>query len=59
MWKDHPDQIDEKRIGITDEMKRAVARAIEQVGTDRLRPIKDIVGRGVSYFQMKVIMITK
>jgi len=57
MWKKHPDQIDEERIGITDDMKISVKRAIDQVGTERLRPIKEIIGRDISYFQMKTIMI--
>jgi superfamily II DNA helicase RecQ len=57
----NPDMIDEKRVGITSDMKRRVSTAIFEVGKGRLKPIKSILdtdgGSNVSYFQIKICML--
>lgn len=57
MYEKNPSYIDEERLGITEELKKNLRNAVNKVGKDKLRPIKDILGKKVSYFQIGVGML--
>jgi uncharacterized protein YpbB len=42
---------------LTEEKEERIKKAIKKVGTEKLRPIKDIVGKDISYGQIKVCML--
>jgi ATP-dependent DNA helicase RecQ len=54
IYSDAPDTIDQERIGMTNDIKEALKKAVDDVGVEKLRPIKDIMGKKVSYFQIRV-----
>ena len=55
--KSIPDKIDKKRIGLTDIVENEISSAINLVGKQKLRPIKNIVGKNISYFQIQIFLI--
>ena len=59
--QDNPTHIDRKRLGITQQLLTRVSNALEQVGKNRLRPIKELLdldhGDTISYFQIKICLI--
>jgi len=55
-WKQNPGEIDYERIGLTPTKKCDIAKAIAKVGRDRLKPIKDLVRKDISYFQIQAFM---
>ena len=56
-WGACPDDIDCDRIGLTQEIYDSIEKAIETVGVGRLKPIKELVGVSVTYFQIKISII--
>ena len=54
---ENPQNIDEVKIGLTDSVKTQLTNAIEKVGKDKLKPIKDLVDTKISYFQIKTFLI--
>lgn len=55
--EEHPEDIDEKRVGLTEDVVSKITEAVKQVGKNMLRPIKDLVGFHISYFQIKICII--
>ena len=49
--------VDLEYFDLTEEKEEQIKKAIEKVGTEKLRPIKDIVGKEISYGQIKVCML--
>jgi len=56
-WALEPSEIDEQYVGLTQEIYDAVSDAIQTVGQDKLKPIKDAVSENITYFQIKVCLI--
>jgi ATP-dependent DNA helicase RecQ len=56
-WTIDPELIDYDSVGLTQEIYDSVAEAIEKIGQDKLRPIKDSVPDDVTYFQIKTSLI--
>lgn len=54
---ENPQNIDEVKIGLTDSVKKQITNAIEKVGKEKLKPIKDLVDTKISYFQIKTFLI--
>jgi len=54
---ENPQSIDEVKIGLTENVKKQLTNAIEKVGKDKLKPIKDLVDTKISYFQIKTFLI--
>jgi ATP-dependent DNA helicase RecQ len=46
------------RLWMTDETEEMIRRAAEQVGIDRLRPIRDIAGEAISYDDIHIVVAT-
>lgn len=57
IWKNKPEEIDLKRSGITPQIRQEIGKAIQKVGKDKLKPIKDMIPRYISYFQIKVCIL--
>lgn len=57
IYKENHFLIDEKRAQITEEVRNKIKEAVLIVGKDKLRPIKDIVGNDISYFQIHICLI--
>ena len=55
-WSINPEEINKNYVNITDTIENEIKNAIEKVGTDKLRPIKDIVNSNITYFQIKTII---
>lgn len=49
--------VDLDYFDLTEEKEERIKKAIKKVGTEKLRPIKDIVGKDISYGQIKVCML--
>ena len=49
--------VDLEYFDLTEEKEEQIKKAIDKVGTEKLRPIKDIVGKEISYGQIKVCML--
>jgi ATP-dependent DNA helicase RecQ len=49
--------VDLEYFDLTEEKEEQIKKAIKKVGTEKLRPIKDIVGKDISYGQIKVCML--
>ena len=49
--------IDTEYFGLTEEKEEIIQRAIKKVGTEFLRPIRDKVGKNITYAQIKLCML--
>jgi uncharacterized protein YbbC (DUF1343 family) len=49
--------IDTEYFGLTEEKEEIIQRAIKKVGTEFLRPIRDEVGKNITYAQIKLCML--
>lgn len=49
--------IDCKKIGLTDSIKEDIVKAVKIVGTSKLKPIKELVSKSISYFQIKMCLL--
>jgi len=56
-WTENINDIDIKRIGLTLHVKKEISDAIEKVGKVRLKPIKELVNKNISYFQIQVCLL--
>ncbi len=52
-------KINYQQIGLTSDIYEMIQKAIEKVGPTKLKPIKDLLPNDVSYFQIKVSMLSK
>ena len=55
-WYSNPEEINREYAKITQSIEDEIKNAIEQVGTDKLRPIKDLVNNSINYFQIKTVI---
>jgi ATP-dependent DNA helicase RecQ len=49
--------VDLDYFDLTEEKEEQIKRAIKKVGTEKLRPIRDIVGKDVTYAQIKLCIL--
>ena len=49
--------IDTEYFGLTEEKEEIIQRAIKKVGTEFLRPIRDEVGKNITYGQIKLCIL--
>lgn len=49
--------VDLDYFDLTEDKEERIKKAIQKVGTEKLRPIRDIVGKNVTYAQIKVCML--
>ena len=60
IWENDEDsEIDLGYADLCDIKKEQILKAINLVGTDKLRPIKDIVDNKITYFQIKLTILLK
>lgn len=57
VWEGSPENMDCERIGLTTEVYDEIVAAVGRVGTDKLRPIKDLVSANTSYLHIKAALI--
>jgi ATP-dependent DNA helicase RecQ len=57
-FSERPEYINEEAIGLTLTVKEELKKAVEQVGTEKLKPIKDLVNPKISYFQIRTFLIS-
>ena len=58
VWeKDENAVIDLEYADLSDEKRMKILNAIKVVGTDKLRPIKDLVGKNITYFQIRLTIL--
>ena len=55
-WKETEEKLDMERIGLTQDIINNVLEIIKITGTEKLRPIKDLLP-SVSYFHIKLVII--
>lgn len=56
-WTLAPYEIDCERIGLTQDIYDAIISAINTVGKEKLKPIKDALPNNITYFQIKTSLI--
>lgn len=56
-YKEDLSKIDEKKADVTDNMKNLVKNAVDKVGKNKLKPIRDLVGKKISYFQIRLCLL--
>ena len=52
-------EIDLYKIGLCEDSQKAITRAISEVGKSKLRPIKEKVRSGITYFQIRMLLKKK
>ena len=58
VWeKDEDAVIDLEYADLSEEKRKEILKVIKVVGTDKLRPIKDLVGNNVTYFQIRLTIL--
>ena len=58
VWeKDEDSVIDLEYADLSEEKRNKILNAIKVVGTDKLRPIKDLVGNNITYFQIRLTIL--
>jgi ATP-dependent DNA helicase RecQ len=58
IWEnDKNENIDKIYVGLTEEYENEIKIAIQKVGTVKLRDIKDIVNKKISYFQIQTCIL--
>lgn len=55
--EDNDIDIDLDYFGITEDYEMEIKNAIKKVGTDKLRPIKDIINKNITYLQIKICIL--
>ena len=55
-WTRDPSSIDYARLNITPDMQEAIKHAVDSVGRDKLKPIKEALPDHVTYLQIKAVM---
>jgi ATP-dependent DNA helicase RecQ len=56
-WEKDKSQINKNYAKITQSIEDEILFAIEKVGTEKLRPIKDIVNSNITYFQIRTVIL--
>ena len=56
-WEKNKSEIDKKYANLTKEIEEEIINAIEKVGTEKLRPIKDIINNSITYFQIRTVIL--
>lgn len=58
VWKNDVNElIDTEYVGLTENYENEIKKAIELVGTNKLRDIKDIVNNKITYFQIQTCIL--
>jgi len=58
VWeKDEDAVIDLEYADLSEEKRNKILKVVKVVGTDKLRPIKDMVGNNVTYFQIRLTIL--
>ena len=58
IWeKDDDAVIDLEYADLSEEKRTEILKVIKVVGTDKLRPIKDLVGNNITYFQIRLTIL--
>ena len=58
VWeKDEDAVIDLEYANLSEEKRNEILKVIKVVGTDKLRPIKDLVGKNTTYFQIRLTIL--
>lgn len=55
---ERPEYINEDKIGLTSAVKEELKKAVEKVGIEKLKPIKELVNSKISYFQIRTFLIS-
>ena len=56
-WKNNKSEISKDYCKLTIIIENEIINAISKVGIDKLRPIKDIVNKDISYFQIRTVIL--
>ena len=51
------ERVDKDYVGLTQEYENEIKKAIELVGTKKLRDIKDVVNKNITYFQIQACIL--
>ena len=51
------ERVDKDYVGLTKEYENEIKKAIELVGTKKLRNIKDVVNKNITYFQIQTCIL--
>jgi ATP-dependent DNA helicase RecQ len=57
-WKNNKSEISKNYCKLTPTIENEIINAISKVGIDKLRPIKDIVSKNISYFQIRTVILS-
>ena len=58
IFENYPEEdINMEYIGLTEENENQIKRAVKEVGTQYLRPIKDKIDSNITYIQIKVCLL--
>ena len=49
--------IDREKIGLTPQIYKEISEAVKKAGRSKLKPIKELVGKHISYFHIKVALL--
>jgi ATP-dependent DNA helicase RecQ len=58
IFENYPDEdVNMEYVGLTEENENQIKRAVKEVGTQYLRPIKDKIDSNITYIQIKVCLL--
>jgi ATP-dependent DNA helicase RecQ len=56
-WSNNKDEINKDFAKLTKKIEDEIISAVEKVGFEKLRPIKDIISKDITYFQIRTVLI--